>query len=339
MSSPECGYRADLAQAPRDNVEHHALADAARLVEADASSAIEGIELGVHQLAASGEQKERSADVDEGVRCEHAHKMVIDRFGKGRNPTTAIIKACSYLKGQPMPIRTGRCEIVSGGRIVYRPPVGRMRLEKLLEELWRFALPPSGVDPLVRMAAAHYQFESIHPFGDGNGRTGRMVNGAILAASDAKIWELLPLSRGIAEQREMYYRLLNTTRYDEVGGGMDTWITWMLGRVMATARWMLERIEALRTLTEEHTLRISRTLGGTVRDEVIRLAALHARCIPYDCPRLKVLGRSERGLLQLDLIAGTKFIRGYGSRARRRYVNSHATAVWERTTAPYARGW
>jgi Fic family protein len=112
----------------------------------------------------------------------------------------------------------------------------------------RFLHEQEDLDPVVRMAVGHYQFEAIHPFSDGNGRTGRVLN--ILFLIEQKLLDLpiLYLSRFIQEHRNDYYRLLLdvTTK-----GAWEPWTLFMLDAIENTASWTHNKIRAIKGLMEE----------------------------------------------------------------------------------------
>ena len=105
--------------------------------------------------------------------------------------------------------------------------------------------PADELDPLVRMAAAHYQFEAIHPFTDGNGRTGRVLNSLFLVEQGLLPQPILYLSRYIIARKEDYYRLLlAVTRED----AWEPWLLYMLRGIAETAAWTTAKIGAIRSL-------------------------------------------------------------------------------------------
>ena len=107
------------------------------------------------------------------------------------------------------------------GKVVYTPPEGQDRLRDLLANWERFLHDDSDLDPLIRMAVGHYQFEAIHPFTDGNGRTGRILNLLFLVEQGLLDQPVLYLSRAIIRRRTEYYRLLNAVTRD------DAWEPWV----------------------------------------------------------------------------------------------------------------
>ena len=97
------------------------------------------------------------------------------------------------------------------------------------------------------MAAGHYQFEAIHPFTDGNGRTGRILNSLFLIQEDLLTLPILYLSRYIIRHKEDYYGLLIEVTRNEA---WEPWLIYMLEAVRETADWTLAKIEAIRNLAE-----------------------------------------------------------------------------------------
>jgi Fic family protein len=108
-------------------------------------------------------------------------------------------------------------------------------------------------DPLVKMAIIHHQFESIHPFYDGNGRTGRIINILYLIQKGLLHLPVLYLSRYIIKHKEDYYRLLRTVR---TSGEWEEWILFILDGVEQTANESVILIAAIRQLMQQYKQRI-----------------------------------------------------------------------------------
>lgn len=123
----------------------------------------------------------------------------------------------------------------SAGEVVYTPPQSGTEIETLMQELESFihSEPPFDADPLVRMALIHHQFESIHPFYDGNGRTGRILNVLYLVKENLLNAPVLYLSRHIVRTKADYYRLLQSVREEDA---WEDWVLYMLKAVENTAR-------------------------------------------------------------------------------------------------------
>lgn len=138
------------------------------------------------------------------------------------------------------------------GEVIYTPPDGEAVLrEKLANWEWFIHDEASDIDPLMRMAVAHYQFEAIHPFLDGNGRTGRVLNLLILIEQGLLDMPVLYLSRYILRHRADYYRGLIAVTRD---GAWEAWIAFMLTAVTETARWTTDKILAIQKLREQATV-------------------------------------------------------------------------------------
>ena len=144
------------------------------------------------------------------------------------------------------------------GAVVYEPPQDAVLIEKLMTELVAFIHAGNGhkdeLDPILRMAIAHHQFESIHPFYDGNGRTGRILNLLMLQREGLLDLPVLYLSRYITSTKAQYYQLLQSTR--ETGDWVD-WCVYMVKGVAMTAKSEVKLVKALRDLmqTTKHRLR------------------------------------------------------------------------------------
>src|SRR5210317_1984877 len=106
--------------------------------------------------------------------------------------------------------------------VIYTPQVGQKLLLEKLDNWTRFMHEETDIDPLVRMAVQHYQFEAIHPFVDGNGRTGRILNILFLEQLGLLDSPILYLSRFIIQNKAAYYRLIKTVTRDQ------DWAPWIL---------------------------------------------------------------------------------------------------------------
>jgi len=142
----------------------------------------------------------------------------------------------------------------SAGRTVYTPPSPE-RLPDLMADLERFINDPAvfDADPLIKMALIHHQFESIHPFYDGNGRTGRIVNVLYLVKEGLLDIPVLYLSRAIVRSKADYYRLLQSARDSDA---WEDWALYMLGAVERTAIDAIATIQAIKALLLDYKHRI-----------------------------------------------------------------------------------
>ena len=134
------------------------------------------------------------------------------------------------------------------GQTIYESPQDADEVEALMANLIDFIHADDGLDPLLRMAITHHQFESIHPFYDGNGRTGRILNLLMLQRDGLLDLPVLYLSRYITTTKPDYYRLLQTVR-DE-----DRWAEWciyLLRGVAVTSQSAIHLVKAFRDLMQK----------------------------------------------------------------------------------------
>lgn len=145
------------------------------------------------------------------------------------------------------------------GEKVYTPPQDPQIIIELMENLVKFINDKEilDADPLVKMAIIHFQFESIHPFYDGNGRTGRIINIVYLVLNDLLDLPILYLSRYIIKQKADYYRLLQSVRDDD---NWEDWIIYMLTGVEQTAKETIGLIKNIRQMMQTYKHRIRKEL-------------------------------------------------------------------------------
>ena len=138
------------------------------------------------------------------------------------------------------------------GKVVFEPPSPEL-IPGLMDELEAFIHADSELDPLVRMALIHHQFESIHPFYDGNGRTGRIINILFLIKEGLLDTPILYLSRYISQTKADYYHGLQAVRDDNE---WQPWLLYMLRGVALTARHTSQLVSDIRELLQHHKQRI-----------------------------------------------------------------------------------
>ena len=147
------------------------------------------------------------------------------------------------------------------GEVIFTPPEGESVIRDKLKNLEDFIHAEDSIDPLIKLAVIHYQFESIHPFSDGNGRTGRIINILYLVFRGLLELPVLYLSKYIIENKCEYYRLLRrVTEYAD----WEPWTLYMLNAVEDTALFTRERILAIRDLMEKTRLVAKEKLPGRV---------------------------------------------------------------------------
>lgn len=228
------------------------------ILEAQASSEIENIVTTTDRLFRFANENDNRADpaTKEALRYRKALNEGFDMLKARSVSTTMAIEVCRTIKGTELDVRsTPGTALMNDAtqETIYTPPEGRELLLRKLSNWERYIHDAEDVDPLVRMAVMHYQFEAIHPFTDGNGRTGRVLN--ILFLVDKELIEIpvLYLSRYIILNKADYYRLLlQVTTH----GQWEEWILFMLEAVRTTAQWTTSKVRAIRGLIDKTAERI-----------------------------------------------------------------------------------
>ena len=141
------------------------------------------------------------------------------------------------------------------GRTVYTPPQDPAEIVALMRGLERFINEADlfEVDPLIKMALIHHRFESIHPFYDGNGRTGRILNVLYLVKEGLLDIPVLSLSSHIVRTKADYYRLLQTVHEDDT---WEAWVLYLLDAVEQTAGQTIQTIQAIKAALADYKHRI-----------------------------------------------------------------------------------
>jgi Fic family protein len=254
------------------------------LLEAQASSEIENIVTTTDQLFLFDGVSEGEADpaTKEALRYRTALWEGFEALRARPLSTNTAVQICRAIKGVDMDVRRTPGTTLTNDRtreVIYTPPEGEALLREKLanwEQWMHGALPGSDeIDPLVRMAIAHYQFEAIHPFTDGNGRTGRIINLLYLVEQKLLDIPILYLSRHILRHRSEYYSGLQSVT---ATGAWEPWLLYMLHGVTETARWTMDKILAVRTLLEETTERMRREAGPIYSRELAELIFVRPYC-------------------------------------------------------------
>jgi len=167
-------------------------------------------------------------------------------FAKLKSPTDysvdLAVEIFKTITGKDEGIRTVQVYIGSTSSVVYTPPdYGNILMEKL-NNWFDAALNNNSIDPLIKMAMLHYQFEAIHPFTDGNGRTGRILNVLFLCSQKLIDLPVIYLSKYILENKNDYYRLLREVTEN---GHWKDWIIYMLDAVKHTAIFTLDKVKLI----------------------------------------------------------------------------------------------
>ena len=262
------------------------------LLEARASSEIENIVTTADQLFRHL-QADAGADpaTKEALRYRRALLEGVKAL-KTRPLTTRTAESiCTQIKGVEMSVRKVPGTALANdatGRAVYTPPEGEARIRDLLANWERFLHEEETIDPLVRMAAAHYQFEAIHPFTDGNGRTGRVVNSLFLVEQGLLPLPILYLSRYIIANKADYYRLLLAVTRD---GAWEPWLLYILRAVEDTAVWTTAKIGAVRKLAGDTTEYIRGKLPKIYSHELVDVIFEQPYCRIANLVDAKIAGR------------------------------------------------
>ncbi len=220
------------------------------LLEARASSEIENIITTTDRLFRSSAVEKNSTDsaTKEALSYRKALHAGFQSIQQRPLSTTTAEEICSVIKQQEMKIRRIPGTTLSNersGETIYTPPAGEHIILEKLGNWEKFIHHPGDLDPLVVMAAAHYQFEAIHPFTDGNGRTGRILNLLILTSQGLLKSPILYHSRGIIRRKAEYYQnLISVTRTD----CWEPWILYMLEVIEESAQWTFHKINTIREL-------------------------------------------------------------------------------------------
>jgi len=163
----------------------------------------------------------------------------------------------------------------SSGEVIYTPPEGEALIRDKLANLERFIHAEDGLDPLVKLAVMHYQFEAIHPFIDGNGRTGRILNTLYLVDKGLLEIPVLYLSHYIIRHKTAYYEgLRNVTE----AGDWHGWIAYILDAVETTARQTQDRVLRILDLMKEAQELVVSSAPKIYSKDLIEAVFAHPYC-------------------------------------------------------------
>jgi Fic family protein len=244
------------------------------VLEARASSEIENIVTTADRLfrfAGGAESEQADPATKEALRYQSALLHGLRVLAKKPVSTSMAVEICRRLRGIAIDVRKVPGTALTNqatGTVVYTPPEGEDRLRRLLANWERFLHEPGDLDPLVRMAVAHYQFEAIHPFTDGNGRTGRILNLLFLVEQGLLDQPVLYLSRAIIRRRTDHYRLLNAVTREDA---WEPWVLYMLDAVHDTAIWTTRKIKAIRELLRRATAHVREHAPSLYSRELVEL--------------------------------------------------------------------
>ena len=252
------------------------------LQEAKASSEIEN-------LFTTNDELYRGLSLDDLAVSPHAKEVLFynDALWHGAKSlaarpvftTNLFIEIVETIKGTNIGIRSQTGTKIandSTSEVVYTPPEGEKVIREKLANLEAFCNDAEDdLDPLVKMAVLHYQFEAIHPFYDGNGRTGRILLILYLLFERLLDQPILYLSRYIIERKADYYKLLQGVTEES---DWQPWLLYLLEGVNTTAQQTSEKILAISALLDEYLERGKEELSGRVAKELIELLFVRPYC-------------------------------------------------------------
>jgi Fic family protein len=256
------------------------LVNALPLLEAQASSEIENIVTTTDKLLEFVDLPEQKADAatKEALRYRRALFEGTRSVRNGKLTVKTAIDVCRTIKDEELDVRDKpgtTLRNIATGAVIYTPPQGQELIREKLENWADFLHAHNELDPLVRVAVQHYQFEAIHPFTDGNGRTGRILNILCLVQQGLLDSPILYLSRYIIRNKADYYRLLLevTTKQH-----WEPWILYMLRGIEDTCLWTTDKVKAIRELMRHTGQFIQRKLPKLYTWELVELLFKQPYC-------------------------------------------------------------
>lgn len=230
------------------------------LREAKDSSAVENIitthdELYKSQIELSGALTSHAKEVQNYVAAVQVGLEHVNHNGFISNRTILAIQ--NVLEGNSAGFRKLPGTVLrneESGEVIYTPPQHPEEVLSLMDNFVNYLNDDSqNIDPLVKMAILHHQFESIHPFYDGNGRTGRILNILFLILNRLQEVPILYLSQYIIRNKQEYYQLLQVVREND---DWESWVIFMLNAVEYTAKDTIKRILKIKDLMQVYKLKI-----------------------------------------------------------------------------------
>lgn len=250
----------------------HILINAITINEAKDSSAIENIVTthdSIYKVLTQSGFKEAAAKevVDYRSAIWHGYEIINE---KGFISTNILVEIQAMIEPNKTGIRkTPGTNLVNSitGKVIYTPPQQESEIRDLLKNLEDYINNfDDGVDPLIKMALIHYQFESIHPFYDGNGRTGRILNVLYLVLNKLIDSPILYLSNYINKNKGDYYKLFNEFRENN---NYEDWIIYILKGIEETSKNTIELIKQIQSEMESFKEEFMVKLPKIYSDELL----------------------------------------------------------------------
>ena len=241
------------------------------LLEAQASSEIENIVTTTDELFRYSDDLDSATTpaTKETIRYRLALAEGVTAVRSRPLNVSTAVQICSIIQQREMDVRKlagTRVVNPSSRKIIYTPPEGEALIREKLSDWERFIHQSPTIDPLVRMAVAHYQFEAIHPFEDGNGRTGRIINILLLVSEGLLHQPILYMSRWVIRNKNEYYRLLQAVTEDK---DWEPWILYLLEAVRQTSIETTHKIDLVGDLQDEIQLRIKAALPSANNPDLL----------------------------------------------------------------------
>ena len=296
----------------------HILINAVTINEAKDSSAIENI-VTTHDdiykvLTESGYKEENAKEV---VDYRNAIWSGYEQIKKdGFISTNTIVKIQGIIEHNNAGIRklpgTERKNSLTG-ETIYTPPQNEKDIREYLKNLENFINSNDNIDPLIKMCLIHYQFESIHPFYDGNGRTGRILNILYLVLNNLIDSPILYLSKYINETKQEYYKLFKEVREKN---NYEGWILYILKGVEITSKETIKLIEKvqneMRTYKEEFISKLPKIYSKKLLESLFYEVYTKISYVEKACSVTRITATSylnkleEVGLLESEKIGREK---------------------------------
>lgn len=249
------------------------LINAIPLLESQASSAIENIVTTTDELFehAEGGGSSPSSATKETLRYRQALYTGYQSLQARPLSIALVCNICSTIREVETNVRklpgTTLINDVTRKKI-YTPPEGEEVLRSLLTNWQNYLHQKDGVDPLIKLAVQHYQFEAIHPFSDGNGRTGRIINLLYLIEQGLLDTPIFYLSGYIIKHKAQYYeRLLKVTSEE----AWEDWVVYFLNAICETSKWTTEKILAIQELMDDSCNFIKSRAPSVYSKELVEL--------------------------------------------------------------------
>ena len=238
------------------------------------------------------------------------------------------VEVCRTIKGVELDIcNTPGTALMNDAtqQVIYTPPEGEDVLPSKLANWERYIHETEEIDPLFRLAVMHYQFEAIHPFVDGIGRTGRVLNLLYLVDQDLLEIPALYLSRHIIRNKALYYRHLLEVMTQQ---DWEAWILFFLEAVRTTAEWTTAKFGAIRDLLDETGAAIRQRMPRIYSRELAELIFVHLCCRIGDVVKADIAKR-QTAAVYLKALAAEGFLEEFKAGRENLYIKPTLLALLE----------